>query len=74
MAKQTEPQKRTAVWNPPRLVNLSVHTVESGTRSTDNIWEGGTTGGAPQCTRRYRVPTSSEVVNPHFLSPALCVP
>ena len=72
MANATE-TKHAAVWNPPRIRKLSLLGIKSGTKTFPPVWEGGTAGGAPQCTQNYRTPTSTEPVDPGFLSPSVCV-
>ena len=71
MANATEPTKRTAVWKPPRLRELNLGMVESGTKGSPQgtQYEGATQwppvgppGGSNSAG--YRAPTSGEVPVP----------
>ena len=66
MAKQPETIKYAAVWNPPRITQLNLGAVRSGTKgqnpySTDT-WEGHCPPTNPLTPgAAYRMPTSGEV-------------
>ena len=67
MAKQTETGRQAAVWNPPRIYELQLHSVGSGIRGVGTTqYEGSNNYNYPASpadpTSGYRLPTSGEPV------------